>query len=175
MKLCWRRFLAVPSPRRKNENRFSRIVKYMEMDPHSIQRDTVLAMYRQEQELRLSDFVQNLYDKYRTTGVPWPTPEHTITVEDVIQMKILVDAGYTATQENLTAYRSLRGLWQHDEEIAEAILYIKNDITHPAEITEGQDFVDASLQTLSGSITSLGALVAEAGERPLVIVSGSLT
>lgn len=145
------------------------------MDPHSIQRDAVLAMYRQEQELRLSDFVQDLYDKYRTTGVPWPTTDNTIAVEDVVQMKVLVDAGYAATQQNLTAYRSLRGLWQHDKEIAEAILYIKNDITHPAEITEGQDFINVPLQTMTKGVTSLGALVAEAGERPLVIVSGSLT
>lgn len=146
------------------------------MDPRTIERTTVLEMYRHEQTLRLSDFVQSLYDKYRTIGVPWSDGRQR-PVEDVVQMKVLVDFGYAATDSNLAAYRSLRGMWQHDPEIASAIVYIKYDISHAAEIAVGETAIDVPLANLDGTQTSLGALVATAtaAAKPLVLVSGSLT
>lgn len=146
------------------------------MDPTTVERTTVLNMYRHEQTLRISDFVQGLYDKYRTTGVPW-SDGRLLAVEDVVQLKVLMDFGYKATDTNLAAYRSLRGIWQHDPEIAEAIVYIKYDISHAAEVAVGDTVIDVPLANLDGTQTSLGALIAtaNAAAKPLVLVSGSLT
>ncbi len=143
------------------------------MDAASVTRDSVLALYRREQELRTSDEVQDLYDMYGRSGIRDSGSTRPIVVEDVVQWKVLMEFGYEATDANLDQYRSLRALWQHDAEVRDAILYIRYDISKSATMAEGEPAVDVPLHTLTGGNTTLLSL--RQGDKPLVILAGSLT
>lgn len=72
-----------------------------------IPRDTLLRMLRREEELRMSDETQQLYDK----SGPYELPP--FSIEDDIQHRVLTEFGYDPVAD-LEEYRYTHGLYLDD-------------------------------------------------------------
>ena len=107
----------------------------------SVDRDTVLSMFRLEQLLRDSDVTQRSYDVYLDKN---KTPPEEICY--AIQRLVIKDHGFSGTDQDLEEYWSLNRLWRdsNDTKIKDAVVHIRfRKFFNPDPVKEGMRAPDA--------------------------------
>ncbi|KNC46226.1 uncharacterized protein AMSG_02677 [Thecamonas trahens ATCC 50062] len=137
---------------------------------------TVVAMLERENELRLSTRVQELYAAAeRRSDTDWME----VTLE--LQKQVATEFGYGPDHDRhddvLVVLRRAAAIYPELPETAAIPLYVKHNRAGEGRVVAGEAIVDVPLLPLAdgeiGCRTSLTALLAGAGERPLVVIAGS--
>eukprot|EP01121_Diplochlamys_sp_Union-15-3_P004443 TRINITY_DN1460_c0_g1_i5.p1 TRINITY_DN1460_c0_g1~~TRINITY_DN1460_c0_g1_i5.p1 ORF type:complete len:175 (-),score=34.38 TRINITY_DN1460_c0_g1_i5:549-1025(-) len=131
-------------------------------------RSLLTKMLQRENELRLCDPVQEMYDEEREKYI-CPTSH----IEDSIQRLVLEEFGFDPyDQMTLDMYRSTRNRFPDDPDIRGAVLYIKYDRSRDTLLRVGDDAPNSTLLTLD-SQSPVKLLSFVKSDRPLVLLSGS--
>lgn len=128
---------------------------------------TVFEMLKSEQTLRYSDQIQNLYDQGLNTV---NDPEF---IEKMVQKSVLEQYGYNTSEQSLRNYQAIGSYYINDDDIKNAIHYLRINIIKDCQIPLNSDYVDVNLVKLDGTPTKLSSLYNI--EKPLVILAGSIT
>eukprot|EP01120_Amphizonella_sp_Union-15-10_P006427 TRINITY_DN2056_c0_g3_i2.p1 TRINITY_DN2056_c0_g3~~TRINITY_DN2056_c0_g3_i2.p1 ORF type:complete len:145 (+),score=21.87 TRINITY_DN2056_c0_g3_i2:120-554(+) len=134
---------------------------------HKMSRDLVLQMLKRENQLRLSDEIQEQYDQQRKARI---VPS--CSIEEGIQRQVLSEFGFDP-EDNLSidVYRYSRARFPDDPEIKESILYIKYDRSRNTTLRIGDDSPNPLLVTLEGEKLPLFSFAKP--KRPLVLLASS--
>jgi hypothetical protein len=135
-----------------------------------VDRKTILEMLLSEQAMRYSDSIQDLYDQRLQKNRKDDDPE---LVEKLVQKTILRQFGFDASQESIQHYQSIGSHYAYDQEIMDAVHYLRINIIRDCPIKVNQCCVDAKIMTLDGQVVQLSDYYTQ--EKPLVILSGSIT
>ena len=128
---------------------------------------TVFGMLKSEQTLRYSDQIQNLYDQGLNTV---NDPEF---IEKMVQKSVLEQYGYNISEQSLRNYQAIGSYYINDDEIKNAIHYLRINIIKDCPIPLNSDYVDVNLVKLDGTPIKLSSLYNT--DKPLVILAGSIT
>jgi len=124
-------------------------------------------MLKRENELRLCDAVQEMYDEQREKHI-CPSAD----IEDSIQRLVLEEFGFDPWDElSLGLYRSTRARFPDDPVLKECILYIKYDRSRDTRLRIGDISPNPELITLDGKRVSMSSFAID--NRPLVLLAGS--
>jgi len=127
-------------------------------------RDILIRMLKRENEIRLSNPVQDMYDEERILKIIPST-----SIEDAIQKLVLEEFGFEHSA--LDYYRCTRGRFPNDPEIRDSILYIKYDKSRRGDLRVGHDTPNPTFITLNCEEKCL--LDFKVDTRPLVLIAGS--
>lgn len=131
-------------------------------------RSQLLKMLRREDELRLSEEVQDRYALYPESW-DWKWQ-----VTDEVQRQVCEESGFAdSVEEGLDLLRSSQVLFPGDEEIKQAAHYLKYNIHAACPLQPGCVVPDVGLHTLSGEEVRLHDVAAPRGMT--VILAGSHT
>jgi len=130
-------------------------------------------MLRREDELRLSDKVQELYAKRPEDGV-WKTR---VTIN--VQRQVCSEFGFVVDiEDGLDLLRSASTLYPNDREIKESAHWLKYNICEPCPINIGSSVPDVQLHQYIGTEettkTSLRKVI-QSVEVPTLLIAGSHT
>ncbi len=124
-------------------------------------RETLLEMLQAEDKIRRSQEIQELYDQLKNN----------LELENVLQKNLLQSFGFEPTEENLLRYRRTRVFYADDQEIKNAVMYIKYDIMKKGDLRINDLAPDINLYHLDGSQTNLLEFMKQ--DRPLIVVGSS--
>lgn len=142
-------------------------------DIHSVSRDTVLTMVKEEQVIRYSKGIQDAYTQQYHASIKNPLYE-LVNIEREIQKFILRKFGYSDDDASLTSYWKIPSMYWDDEEVKNSIFYMKLNIFQYPKVSVGDTMVDVSLIDYATDQTcSLRSL--SMTNKPLVILAGSMT
>lgn len=132
----------------------------------NIDEELAVKMLTFECDLRKSDKVQGMYDEKNS----WKYKGESI--ENFVQRETLKNFGYLDSIENLGEYRKIGIKFWGNEKIRNSAFFLKYNIMEdvPKELREL--VVDVKLNSLDGRSVNLFDFC---GEKPLVILSGSLS
>lgn len=136
------------------------------MSSSTMNRNTLLEMLKRENDLRLSEEYQSMYDdvNLRISEV----------IEDTIQKRVLREFNFKDDEETLHRYRTTNGLFLNDPEIRDAVVYMKYDRSNVGALREGDPCPDITAIDLeTGERKRL--LSYARPDRPLVILGGCYT
>jgi len=143
-----------------------------------IDRDTLKKIYVRENELRLSNEVQEMMDRCVLSNMD----EYANLVE-TIQRKVLKEFGYEE-EDDLEVFRESLGKFTDDEEISSIPYYSKYNRANVGNLKVGDDMVDVKLTSIENPSlqTSLTSFYKEQIEKrnlkkdcPFVVIAGSIT
>ena len=139
----------------------------------TIERDQVLAMMREEQKVRLSDEIQQVYTEQFLAGEN--DPDYVpISIEIEVQKFVLRTFGFLDDDASLREYWKIPSTYWHDEEIKNSCFYMKHNIfqyptTHVGDPMRDVNVLDYG-QNAPVSLSSL-----HKPGRPLILLAGSMT
>ena len=136
-------------------------------DVFKIDIPTVIKLLDQEQILRYSDQVQDMYNQKLNDH---DDPEY---IEKWVQRKVLNDNGYSVTNHSLKNYQSIAYHFGHIPEVKNAIQYMRINIIKDCPIKIGDKYTDCKLMTINKKDTYLSKYYKNS--KPLVILAGSIT
>ncbi len=136
-------------------------------------RDKVLEMLKEEQHVRYSKNIQDIYThQYYLSKENFDYQPVRIEIE--IQKYILRKYGYTDNEESLKEYWKIPSTYWNDDEIKNSIFYMKLNIFKIPTLHVGDDLVDSNLiDYKSGNEIILSSL--QTPNKPLIILAGSMT
>lgn len=140
---------------------------------NKVERNKILEMVKEEQKIRYSKGIQEIYTKqyYATKENPNYEP---IMIEREIQKHILKNFGFNDNDNSLEQYWKIPLTYWNDDEIKNSIFYMKLNIFQYPKVKIGDDIIDSNLiEYKSGKEINLCSL--QKPERPLVILAGSMT
>jgi hypothetical protein len=103
--------------------------------------------------------------------------DKTIKIERLVQQAILREYGYADTDDNLAQYQQIGRLYTDDDEVMNSAFYLRLNIYSVYDIPKDGDRFHSDIDLISYphnnkcNLGSLGGM----GDRPLVILAGSLT
>jgi hypothetical protein len=130
--------------------------------------ETVKAMLRRENELRLSSEFQRLLESNQEA-----TAER---LYDGLQRQVAAEFGFRSESEQALGRDIMRcalSLYKNDPEIAQIPIYVKYNRSEQGLLKVGDDCPDIDLANLQGSETKLSEFTGH--QLPLVLVAGSYT
>ena len=139
----------------------------MDFQVDQVDRNVILNMLSNEQELRYSDYIQDFYDQHlNSTG----DPEF---IEKYVQKTVLQQFGFNVSDLSMRSYQAIGAYYGNDEEIKKTVHYLRINIIKDCPIKENQQYIDANLMTLDGDLTRLSDYHRD--NKPLIILAGSIT
>jgi hypothetical protein len=138
-----------------------------------VSRDDIIKMLKDEQEVRYSKNIQNIYTQQYYASQQ-DSNYKPVRIEIEIQKYILKKYGYTDNEESLNEYWKIPSTYWNDEEVKNSIFYMKLNIFQYPKINVGDNLIDANLidYNTDKEIT-LSSL--QNKNKPLVILAGSMT
>jgi len=127
-------------------------------------RELLIQMLKRENEIRLSNPVQEMYDEERILKIIPST-----SIEEAIQKLVLEEFGFE--HDLLDYYRCTRARFPNDPEIRDSVLYIKHDKSRRGDLRVGHNTPNPTLITLNNEERCL--LDFKIDKRPLVLIAGS--
>lgn len=149
------------------------MITCMDFNIHKVDRDVVHAMVKEEQIVRYSKEIQEMYTKeyYLQQKQVYYQP---INIEMEIQKHILNKFGFASDKSSLEQYWKIPSTYWNDEEIKNSIFYMKLNIFEYPKVAINNDMIDSNLiDYQTGQEISLCSL--QKPNRPLVILAGSMT
>ena len=145
----------------------------VKFDIHEVDRNKILNMMREEQKIRYSKGIQELYTKQYYAKQT--NPEYaTVNIEREIQKFILRVFQFDDDDASLAEYWKIPSTYWNDEEIKNSIFYMKLNIFQYPKVSVNEDMIDTHLiEYKTGNEISLSSL--QTSGRPLVILAGSMT
>jgi hypothetical protein len=139
----------------------------------TVSRETVLKMLKDEEKAKYSPEIQQAYsDQYQLSQKYHNLDRVNIDVE--IQKYILRQYGFSDSAESLAGYWKVPSTYWHDAEVKDAVFYMRYNIFDYPDVHVGDPIVDCDLvEYTTGTTKRLSSL--QNGERPLVILAGSMT
>lgn len=132
-----------------------------------VSRDVVLSMTTAENEMRISDEVQNAYDRMHEVS------RSSEGVELFIQKQVLSIFGFQPSNEGLVEYQRILSVYGGDEQIMDSVVYLRYSHLYRPITETGHLATDVVLHDLDGGAVSLFDLTDNG--RPTVIMAGSIT
>lgn len=132
----------------------------------SMNRSTLLKMLTRENQLRLSEEYQKMYD-----DVDLRISEE---IEDTIQKRVLREFHFPDDDATLQKYRSTNGLYLNDPEIRNSVVYMKYDRTNTGSLEVGMPCPNVTCLDLD-TLEHKNILDFARKDVPLVIVGGCYT
>jgi hypothetical protein len=130
-------------------------------------RNKALEMLKHEQVLRYSKKYQDMYDQgFNRYG----NPEF---IERCIQRETLNNFEFTDNDKSLYNYQMIGQYYQNDEEIKNAIHYLRINIIKDCPLKVMDNYRDSDLLTLDKKNCKLSELLIH--DKPNVIFAGSIT
>lgn len=140
---------------------------------NDVSRDTILTMLKEEQKVRYSKEIQELYTRQYYNKQNNPNYKE-VNIEREIQKYILEKFGYNSTNKSLTEYWKIPSTYWNDEEVKNSIFYMKLNIFNYPDIKVGDELIDSQLINYqSNELTNLKDL--HTFDKPLVLLVGSMT
>jgi hypothetical protein len=139
----------------------------MDFQINNVDRMMILNMLVYEQKLRYSDQIQNLYDQNLNNH---EDPEF---VEKSVQRDALENCGFNTSERSIKNYQSIAYYYEDDEEIKQAIHYMRINIIKDCPIKVNQPYINSNLVTLDENPVQLSDYYNLS--RPLIILAGSIT
>jgi hypothetical protein len=138
-----------------------------------VDRYTILSMLKEEQKMRYSKEIQELYTRQYYNKENNPNYE-IINIEREIQKFILERFGYNSTNNSLEEYWKIPSTYWNDEEVKNSIFYMKLNIFSYSDIKEGDELKDSELINYeTNELTKLSQL--HTVIKPLILLVGSMT
>lgn len=143
-----------------------------DFDINLIAKDKIIEMIKEEQKIRYSKNIQDIYTKqfYSLKNNNY----NRINIEKEIQKFILRQFGFSDNDKSLQEYWKIPTTYWNDEEVKNNLFYMKLNIFQYPKVNLEDDLIDTELinyQTNNNvSLTSL-----QHNNRPLVILAGSMT
>eukprot|EP01088_Endostelium_zonatum_P021561 TRINITY_DN85_c0_g2_i2.p1 TRINITY_DN85_c0_g2~~TRINITY_DN85_c0_g2_i2.p1 ORF type:complete len:220 (-),score=63.57 TRINITY_DN85_c0_g2_i2:674-1333(-) len=138
-------------------------------------KDVMVKMLRRENEIRLTDDVQEQLDK----SIVDDSDSYTAIIEG-IQKTVLKQFGFEDNENNLTMYRAALSLYPNDDEIKNEAYYYKYNRSRQGTLKQGDsiDLQTLSLYNLSTNQTEnvFDILQVDSNTNlPLVLIAGSIS
>ncbi len=139
----------------------------------NVSRDDIIKMLKDEQEVRYSKNIQNIYTQQYYASQQ-DSNYKPVRIEIEIQKYILKKYGYTDNEQSLNEYWKIPSTYWNDEEVKNSIFYMKLNIFQYPKLNVGDNLIDANLidYNTDEEIT-LSSL--QNKNKPLVILAGSMT
>jgi hypothetical protein len=138
-----------------------------------VSRNVILTMLQEEQKVRYSKEIQDLYTRQYYNKQNNVNYEE-VNIEREIQKYILGKFGYNITNKSLTEFWKIPSTYWNDEEIKNSIFYMKLNIFNYPKIKIGYELIDSQLINYeSNELTNLKDL--HTYDKPLVLLVGSMT
>lgn len=144
----------------------------MNFEINNVSREVVLQMLKEEQKVRYSKEIQNIYTKeyYATKH----NNVKRINIEAEIQKHILKSFGFKNDEKSLKEYWKIPSTYWEDEEVKNSIFYMKLNIFKYPNVKIHDKMIDVELLNYqTNEFVSLSSL--SHPNRPLVILAGSMT
>lgn len=132
----------------------------------NINEELAIEMLTFECDLRKSDEIQDLYD------IRFGKKREGESIESLVQRRTLKQFGYDETKSNLTEYRKIGTKFWDNERVRNSAFFLKNNIMEDVPTELREQVIDVKLTSLNGKEVNLFDFC---GEKPLVILSGSLS
>lgn len=140
---------------------------------HNVERNKILEMLKEEQIVRYSKNIQEIYTQQYYLEKNNPNYIR-VNIEQEIQKYILRKFGFKDDVDSLKEYWKIPSTYWKDEEIKNSIFYMKLNIFNYSKLEINDDMVDAELINYeTNDFVSLKSL--QKANRPLVILAGSMT
>ena len=140
---------------------------------HNVERNKILEMLKEEQTVRYSKNIQEIYTQQYYLEKNNPNYIR-VNIEQEIQKYILRKFGFKDDVDSLKEYWKIPSTYWKDEEIKNSIFYMKLNIFNYSKLEINDDMVDAELINYeTNDFVSLKSL--QKANRPLVILAGSMT
>lgn len=139
----------------------------------NINREKIIAMLKQEQTVRYSKNIQEIYTKQFYNRNSNPEIER-VNIEREVQKFILRQNGYNDNDESLTEYWKIPGTYWYDDEVRNSSFYIKLNIFEEPSFQLGDNMKDISCIDFQTMVPTTLTYVMKPN-RPLVILAGSMT
>jgi hypothetical protein len=137
-----------------------------------VSRDKILEMVKEEQIVRYSKNIQNIYTQqyYASKNVNYKP----VNIEQEIQKYILRKFGFTDDDKSLQEYWKIPTTYWNDEEVKNNIFYMKLNIFQYSKFQLEDELIDVSLIDYKTQQPILLSSLSNIN-RPLVILAGSMT
>lgn len=140
---------------------------------NEVERNLILEMVKEEQSVRYSKGIQEVYTKQYYSQQNNPDYE-TVRIEREIQKFILRKFGFNDDNNSLEEYWKIPSTYWKDEEIKNSIFYMKLNIFQYPKVAVNDDIIDAGLIDYETEQEINLSSLQKPG-RPLVILAGSMT
>eukprot|EP01091_Cochliopodium_minus_P004809 TRINITY_DN146_c0_g1_i1.p1 TRINITY_DN146_c0_g1~~TRINITY_DN146_c0_g1_i1.p1 ORF type:complete len:249 (-),score=69.59 TRINITY_DN146_c0_g1_i1:565-1311(-) len=146
---------------------------------NKMERDQLIKMYRRENELRLSEEIQQKMD-----GCQMDDDDAYADLLDNLQKEVLKEFGYQGSDEDVSLFRQQLSFYPEDKELKSIPLYSKFNRTRDGPLQVGDELYDTTLCHINDpkSRVSLVEFYKQECDRrkipqdsPLVIIAGSIT
>jgi hypothetical protein len=140
---------------------------------NDVSRDIILTMLQEEQKVRYSKEIQELYTRQYYNKQNNVNYEE-VNIEREIQKYILGKFGFNITNKSLTQFWKIPSTYWNDEEIKNSIFYMKLNIFNYPDVKIGDELIDSQLINYeTNELTNLKDL--QKNNKPLVLLVGSMT
>ena len=137
-----------------------------------VSRDKILEMVKEEQTVRYSKGIQEVYtQQYHASK----NPDYVhINIEQEIQKFILRKFGFKDDNQSLEEYWKIPSTYWKDDEIKNSLFYMKLNIFQYPKVKLDDNMINVNLINYeTNNIVSLASL--EKNDRPLIMLAGSMT
>jgi len=140
-------------------------------DGPKIDRPVLKAMLSRENEIRLTDDIQNLYD-----GCALTDSEKYTEVTTNVQRQVLREFGFVDGEQGLTMLRSALTMYPDDPELKTLVYYHKYNRSRQGDLKVGDKIDISTVQLANAAGTTVTELSSYAQpDRPLVLIAGSIS
>jgi hypothetical protein len=145
----------------------------VDFDINSISREKILEMVKEEQTVRYSKGIQEIYT-LQFNNISNNKNYERVNIEREIQKYILRKFGFKDDIDSLEQYWKIPSTYWHDEEVKNSIFYMKYNIFQYPKVKIDNELIDVPLINYNtDDIINLSSL--QKTKRPLVILAGSMT
>ena len=143
-----------------------------DFDIFSIDKYSIIEMLKEEQIIRYSRPIQELYTEQYYKMMDENVGRFNIELE--IQKYILSKFGYSITQNSIDNYHKIPSTYFHDEEVKKSVFYINLNIFKYPDVHVGDDIINARIIDYQKK-EFVNLVDLETHNKPLVILAGSMT
>lgn len=140
---------------------------------HEIQRNRILEMVTEEQSVRYSKGIQELYTTQFYAAQHNPNYQ-SVNMEREIQKYILKKFGFTDNDTSLAEYWKIPSTYWRDDEIKNSIFYMKLNIFQYPTLEINDDLIDTHLVDYTTE-QEMDLRSLQTPGRPLILLAGSMT
>lgn len=144
----------------------------IEFNINSVNREKILEMVKEEQIVRYSKGIQDIYTQQYNASKN--SNYERVNIEQEIQKYILRKFGFKDDYNSLHQYWKIPSTYWNDEEIKNSIFYMKLNIFEYPKVKIDDNIVDVELINYNTNVNmSLSSL--ENHGKPVIILAGSMT
>lgn len=139
----------------------------------TVSRDKILEMVKEEQTVRYSKQIQEVYTQQYHASLKSSDYE-IVNIEREIQKFILRKFGFKDDNQSLEEYWKIPSTYWNDEEVKNSLFYMKLNIFQYPKVKVEDDLIDCDLiDYQTNKNLTLSSL--QHNGRPLIILAGSMT